>query len=159
MPRVEVDIDINRGIDDTFKYLLHLDNMQEWQKEIKNVIVLSIGDVKEGTKFYRSLKFLNVELEEYYLVDKLVKNECIEMNTYKSAFPFFLAFYVKKIASGVTNVKVVIEGDPKYYFMKFATPILVNITRKAMNKGLENLKQILESQTIESISLNENKMI
>lgn len=148
MPNVAVHIKINRNINDVFQYLSQLENMGHWQKEISDCQMLTQGDLSIRSRFFRRVNFLGVHLEEFYEVTRFEENTIIELNTYESAFPFTLIFHTEKISEEQTKVTVEIEGDPRYHFIKFATPILIMITRKAMQQGVENLKQILETENI-----------
>ena len=144
MPKVEVHIEINRNVNDVFQYLAQLENMCHWQKEISDGEMLTEGDLAVGSRFFRRVSFLGVRLEEFYKVSQLEENSIIKLTTYKSAFPFLLIFRTEEITQNQTKVTIEVEGNPRYHFIKFAMPILIAITRKAMQNGIKDLKKILE---------------
>src|SRR2546423_5213842 len=137
----EIDIDRPRG--ETAAYACDPDNATAWYENIKAVEWKTPRPVSVGSKIAFVANFLGRRLGYTYEVTELVPGERFVMRTAEGPFPMETTYTWEDTPSGGTRMTIRNRGEPAG-FAKVGAPVMAAAMRRANNKDLRRLKEILE---------------
>jgi hypothetical protein len=140
---VQTEIEINRPRNEVAAYASNPDNACAWYENIKNVRWKTPKPLAVGSRIEFIASFLGRRLAYTYEVRDLVVGERLVMSTDELPFPMETTYTWKDASSGGTKMRLRNRGEPSG-FSKVTAPVMAGAMRRANNKDLRRLKQILE---------------
>lgn len=139
----EIAIDLPRA--EVVDYAANPDNAPEWYENIESVEWKTERPLAVGTSVAFVARFLGRRLAYTYEVGTLVPGERLVMTTAEGPFPMETTYAWADMPDGGTRMTLRNRGEPRG-FSKMAAPILAAAMRRANQKDLARLKQIVESR-------------
>jgi uncharacterized membrane protein len=142
--RVEVQIEIDRSVEDVFAYITNFENNPKWQKGMVSCTFTTEPPVGKGTRYTQVAQFMGRTIESKFLVTKYIPDERVEFETTESTFPIQIVRSVSA-ANGGTQVNAIISGQPDG-LMKFFAPLAQIMMRRSIEADYARLKALLEQE-------------
>jgi uncharacterized membrane protein len=139
----EIAIDLPRA--EVVDYAANPDNAPEWYENIESVEWKTERPLAVGTRVAFLARFLGRRLAYTYEVETFVPGERLVMNTAEGPFPMETTYAWADMPDGGTRMTLRNRGEPRG-FSKRAAPVLAAAMRRANQKDLVRLKQIVESR-------------
>jgi len=140
---VSTEIVIGRPIERVADYSSNPDNAPKWYQNIKAVEWKTPRPLSVGSKIAFVANFLGRRLAYTYEVTELVAGERFVMRTAEGPFPMETTYTWEDLPSGRTRMAIRNRGEPAG-FAKVGAPVMAAAMRRANNKDLRRLKEILE---------------
>ena len=140
---VETKIVIERPRSEVAAYVCDPDNATAWYVNIKAVQWKSPKPAALGSRMEFTAQFLGRKLTYTYEVTDLVPDECFVMRTAEGPFPMETTYTWTDTSAGHTRMTLRNRGAPSG-FSKVTAPVMALAMRRANNKDLMRLKQVLE---------------
>ena len=145
MVDVKTEIIIERKIDDVASYATNPENAPEWYDNIKMAEWRSEPKMEIGSKVAFIAHFLGRKLAYTYEFIEFIPNHKLVMKTAQGPFPMQTSYTFRETDSGSTIMTLQNKGIPKG-FSKIMAPFMVKMMKKANEKDLLKIKNILESE-------------
>lgn len=143
MVDVLTEIDIARPREAVAAYAGDPTHAPEWYVNIKEVEWVTPPPVRLGARMAFVARFLGRRLAYTYEVVALVPGERLVMRTTQGSFPMETTYTWASTPDGGTRMTLRNRGDP-HGFAKLAAPMVASAMRRANEKDLARLKEILE---------------
>ena len=150
MARIEIDVDINRPVEEVFDFVSNSENLPRWRATALAVKKASAGPLTLGGIFRGRFTFLGRQFDGNLEVTAHQANHVYATKMTAGPFPLETRYTFEAIEGG-TRIHFVMEGEPGGFF-KMAEPVVVNVARRSYETDLQNLKDILEAQALQSAS-------
>jgi len=121
------------------------DNATNWYENIRTVEWETPRPLAVGSRIAFVAEFLGRTLSYTYEIKELAADERLVMSTAQGPFPMETTYTWEDVHDGATRMKLRNRGDPAG-FKRLAAPLLARAMRRANQKDLRRLKQILERQ-------------
>lgn len=142
---VQTEIQIDRPRRQVAAYASDPDNATSWYENIKAVDWKTPKPAEVGSKIAFVATFLGRRLVYTYEVQELVPDERFVMRTAEGPFPMETSYGWKDAADGRTIMTLRNRGEPSG-FAKLAAPVMARAMRRANQKDLARLRDILEAR-------------
>lgn len=146
MARIEINLVINRPVEEVFAFVSNSENLPRWRSTSLEVKKTSEGPFGVGSTFRGRFTFLGRQFEGNIVVTGYEPNRVYVSKIAEGPFPLETAYTLEPVENG-TNVTFVVEGEPGGFF-KLAEPLVVSMARRAYDTDLQNLKEMLEAQAV-----------
>ncbi|MBC5993517.1 SRPBCC family protein [Pontibacter cellulosilyticus] len=143
---VTTEIIIQAPREQVAKYASNPDNAPEWYINIKSVEWMTQRPLQLGSQVAFRARFLGRDLAYTYEITEYVPNKKLVMRTANGPFPMETTYAWETVEHNQTHMKLRNAGQPSG-FSKVLAPFIASAMRKASNKDLLRLKQILESKS------------
>ena len=140
---VETEIEIDRPRADVAAYVSDVENATEWYTNIKSVEWKSPKPLAVGSHVAFVAQFLGRRLAYTYEIKELIPGERLVMSTAEGPFAMETTYTWEDAPSGGTRMKLRNRGNPSG-FSRIAAPMMARAMRRANEKDLMRLKEILE---------------
>jgi hypothetical protein len=140
---VETHIEIARPRHEVAAYAGDVDHAVEWYENIKAVEWQTDPPLAVGSRVAFVADFLGRRLAYTYEIRVLVPGERLVMSTAQGPFPMETTYGWTDAGDGATRMTLRNRGEPAG-FKRIAAPMVGRAMRRANNKDLARLKQILE---------------
>ena len=150
MARIEIDLDINRPVKEVFDFVANSENLPRWRATALAVKKAPAGPLKLGDIFRGRFTFLGQQFDGKLEITGYEENHVYATKMTAGPFPLETRYTFEPIKSG-TRIHFVMEGEPGGFF-KLAEPVVVNVARRSYETDLQNLKEMLEAQAIQTSS-------
>ena len=140
---VNTEIEIQRPRDEVAAYSAEPDNATSWYQNIKTVEWETARPLAVGSRVDFVAEFLGRTLAYTYEVKELIPGERLMMSTAQGPFPMETTYTWEDAGDGRTRMSLRNRGEPAG-FKAIAAPLLSRAMRRANEKDLRRLKQILE---------------
>src|SRR4051794_7145168 len=140
---VEPSIEIARPRAEVAAYASAVENATEWYENIKAVEWETEPPLRAGSRVAFVAEFLGRTLTYTYEIRELVPGERLVMSTAQGPFPMETTYTWADAADGATRMTLLNRGDPAG-FKRVAAPLMARAMRRANEKDLARLKQLLE---------------
>jgi hypothetical protein len=144
MVDVTTSIDIAAPLNKVTGYAMNQDHAPEWYANIKAIEWRTPKPMTLGSKFAFVAHFLGRKLSYVYEVVELQEDRMV-MKTADGPFPMETTYKFEKLNDRSTRMTLRNRGIPSG-FSKLFSPFLAIMMRKANNKDLRSIKQIIERQ-------------
>ncbi|SRR6266540_5196315 len=145
MVDVLTEIIINSSQDKVSEYAANPDNAPEWYENIKSVEWKTPKPLTVGSKIAFKATFLGRQLAYTYEIIEYVPGQKLVMRTAEGPFPMETTYTWESMDNERTRMTLRNAGQPSGFSKLFA-PLMATMMRKANNKDLSLLKQILEKK-------------
>ena len=142
---VSTEIDINCPRDKVAEYSANPDNAPKWYVNIKAAKWKTPKPLKVGSQIVFKAKFLGKPLVYIYEISEYAAEQKMVMKTIMGPFPMETIYTWKSIEGNITRMSLQSKGNPSG-LSKLLTPLFKFAIRKANNKDLQRLKQIIEKE-------------
>jgi uncharacterized membrane protein len=140
---VETRIEIGRPRSEVAAYAADPDNATSWYENIKAVDWETPRPLAVGSRIAFVAEFLGRTLAYTYEIRELTAGERLVMSTSQGPFPMETTYIWEDAAEGVTRMTLQNRGRPAG-FRSLAAPLMARAMRRANQKDLRRLKEILE---------------
>jgi uncharacterized membrane protein len=134
---------IHRPRTEVAAYATNPDNVPRWYANIKSVSWRTKRPVSVGSQIAFEANFLGRRLSYTYEIVELVPDERFAMRTAQGPFPMETTYQWESAADGSTKMSLRNRGEPTG-FSRLLAPFMTMAIRRANQKDLLRLKQILE---------------
>lgn len=141
---VATEIEIARPRVEVAAYASDPDNATSWYRNIKRVEWVTPKPLQRGSKLDFVAHFLGRTIAYTYEVQEMTPGERFVMATSEGPFAMETTYTWADAEGGGTKMTLRNRGRPSG-FGKVAAPLMATAMRRANNKDLERLKEILES--------------
>jgi uncharacterized membrane protein len=141
---VETDIEIARPRAEVAAYAADVDNTTRWYENIKSVEWETEPPLSVGSRIAFVAEFLGRRLAYTYEITELVPGERLVRRTAQGPFPMETTYAWSDAGDGATRMTLRNRGEPAG-FKRIAGPVMARAMRRANQKDLERLKQVLEA--------------
>ena len=140
---VSTQIDIGRPRAEVAAYAADPDNATSWYENIRSVEWETARPPAVGSRVAFVARFLGRTLAYTYEITELVPGERLVMSTAQGPFPMETTYTWEDSAGGGTRMTLRNRGEPAG-FKAVAAPLMVRAMRRANEKDLRRLKELLE---------------
>ena len=141
---VSCEIEIARPRAEVAAYACDPDHATAWYENITAVEWETSPPLAVGSRIAFAARFLGRRLSYTYEVLELVRGERFVMATAAGPFPMETTYEWTDAAGGATRMTLRNRGEPSG-FAKLGAPMIAAAMRRANEKDLQRLKQVLES--------------
>jgi uncharacterized membrane protein len=140
---VQTEIKIERPRSEVAAYAADPDNATSWYENIKAVEWETPRPLVVGSRIVFVAQFLGRTLTYTYEIKELVPGERLVMSTAQGSFPMETTYTWEDSTEGATRMALRNRGGPAG-FKVLAAPLMSRAMRRANEKDLRRLKQIVE---------------
>jgi uncharacterized membrane protein len=140
---VVTDTVIHRPVDVVASYARDPTNAPEWYANIRSVEWRTPRPVAVGSQMDFVAKFLGRRLAYTYEVVELTPGRRLVMRTAQGPFPMETSYEWEPAGESSTRMTLRNRGEP-VGFSRVVAPLMARAVRRANNKDLAQLKQLLE---------------
>lgn len=144
---VSTEIDINCSRDKVAEYSANPDNAPKWYVNIKAAKWKTPKPLKVGSQIVFKAKFMGKALVYIYEIAEYAAERKMVMKTLTGPFPMETIYTWETIEGNITRMSLQNKGNPGGLF-RLLTPLFSFAIRKANNKDLQRLKQIIERECL-----------
>ena len=142
---VSTEIDINCSKAKVAEYSANPDNAPKWYVNIKAAKWRTPKPLQVGSQIVFKAKFLGKLLVYIYEISEYAAEQKMVMKTIIGPFPMETTYTWKSIDGNITRMSLQSKGNPGG-LSKLLTPLLSFAIKKANNKDLQRLKEIIEKE-------------
>jgi len=142
---VSTEIDINCSKAKVAEYSANPDNAPKWYVNIKAAKWKTPRPLQVGSQIVFKTKFLGKLLVYIYEISEYAAEQKMVMKTIIGPFPMETIYTWKSIDGNITRMSLQSKGNPGG-LSKLLTPLLSFAIKKANNKDLQRLKEIIEKE-------------
>jgi uncharacterized membrane protein len=140
-----VKIDIERPLEDVYRYMNDVEREPEWQPNLREAEQLPPGPVAVGSRRRYVSDFMGRTVENSYVVRALEPNRRLVLEaTRDSALEATSEVTWEPIAGG-TRVTMSVDGRPRGALRLIPRALLERTFERELRATLERLKRVLES--------------
>jgi len=142
---VSTEIDINCSKAKVAEYSANPDNAPKWYVNIKAAKWKTPKPLQVGSQIVFKAKFLGKLLVYIYEISEYAAEQKMVMKTIIGPFPMETIYTWKSIDGNITRMSLQSKGNPGG-LSKLLTPLLSFAIKRANNKYLQRLKEIIEKE-------------
>jgi uncharacterized protein YndB with AHSA1/START domain len=146
MARIEINLVINRPVEEVFAFVSNSENLPRWRSTSLEIKKTSEGPLGVGSTFKGRFAFLGRQFDGNLLVTAHELNRVYMSKMAEGPFPLETSYTLEPVENG-THLAFVLNGAPGGFF-KFAEPLVVSMAKRAYETDLQNLKEMLEAQAV-----------
>ena len=147
MARIEIDLIINRPIDEVFAFVSNAENLPRWKTTALEVNKSFTGPLAVGSIFKGRFTFLGRPFDGNLEVIMYEPNRRYAIRMIEGPFPLE-AYYILDATRIGTWFTFILEGQPGGFF-RLAEPLVVSLAKRSFEADLHNLKEMLESALVQ----------
>ena len=140
---VRTEIEIARPREQVSAYAADPENATAWYENIESVEWKTDASLATGSRIAFVANFLGRRLVYTYEIRQFLPGELLVMSTSEGPIPMETTYAWEDTPSGGTRMLLRNRGEPSG-FSKVAAPLMGRAMRRANQKDLRRLKQILE---------------
>ncbi|NQD65041.1 ATPase [Bacillus haikouensis] len=143
MVDIKTEIIIDCPIEKVSSYASNPDHAPEWYVNIESAEWLTDRPLSLESQIAFKATFLGRELSYVYKIEEYISGQILIMRTADGPFPMKTTYTWEKLEQNGTKMTLRNEGEPSV-FSKIFTPFIALLMKKANQKDLIKIKEILE---------------
>ena len=148
MAKFEVNLVINRPIEEVFAFISNPENLPLWRTSALQVTKISPEPLGVGSVFRSRYSFLGRSFEATFEITALEPHARYAGRIVEGPFPLETRYTLEPFGSD-TRVTLTAEGAPGGFF-KLAEPLVVSMAKRSFESDMHNLKEMLEAQAVQT---------
>jgi carbon monoxide dehydrogenase subunit G len=148
MATFEINLVINRPIEEVFAFISNPENQPRWRATTLEMSRTSSEPLGVGSVFKGRFTFLGRPFEGNLEIIAREPHRSYTARMVGGPFPLEARYTLEPAESG-TRLTLVIEGEPGGFF-KLAEPLVVSLAKRSYESDLHNLKDMLEAQAVQA---------
>jgi|ERR1700752_4082016 len=148
MAKFEINLVINRPIEEVFGFVSNAENLPLWRASALEVKRTSSEPPVVGSIFKARFSFLGRPFDGDLEIIEHEPHEKYGTKMVGGPFPLEARYALAPTANG-TQLTMVVEGTPGGFF-KLAEPLVVSLAKRSYEADLNNLKEMLEAQAVQA---------
>jgi hypothetical protein len=145
MAKFEINLVINRPIEEVFAFIANPENLPRWRAATLEVKRISSEPLGVGSIVRGRFTFLGCPFEGNLEIILQEPHGRYGTRLIEGPFPLEARYTLEPVENG-TQLTLVIEGQPGGFF-KLAEPLVVSMAKRSYEADLHNLKEMLEAET------------
>jgi uncharacterized membrane protein len=145
MVDIKTEMIIHCPIEKVSSYAADPDHAPEWYVNIDSAEWLTEKPLDLDSQIAFKATFLGRELSYVYRIEEYIPGEKLVMRTANGPFPMKTTYTWEKLEQNRTKMTLRNQGEPSG-FSKIFTPFMSTLMKKANQKDLKKIKEILENQ-------------
>ncbi len=145
MVDVLTEIMISKPVDVVARYAMNPDNAPQWYENIKSAEWETPKPLRVGSRVAFVAHFLGRRLAYTYEFVELLPGQKLVMRTAQGPFPMETTYTWEEIKPGITRMTLRNTGNPSGFSALFS-PFMAFMMKRANQKDLKRIKQILEAE-------------
>jgi uncharacterized membrane protein len=142
--RFDLDIVIDRPVEDVFAYVTDVRNLPEWQESAIEADWVEAAGPGKGARLHERRELLGRTIESELEVTAYEPNRRFDLKALSGPVRFEVSHRFEA-ANGGTRVLLATEAEVGG-MLRFAGPMVARQAERQMRADLERLQQVLESQ-------------
>ncbi|MCI0607473.1 MAG: SRPBCC family protein [Anaerolineae bacterium] len=147
MARIEIDLIINRPIEEVFAFVSNAENLPRWRTTALEVRKSFTGPLAVGSIFKGRFTFLGRRFEGNLEIIVYEPNRRYATRMVEGPFPLETHYILDATKIG-TWFTFIVEGRPGGFF-RLAEPLVVSLAKRFFESDLYNLKEMLEAEAVQ----------
>ena len=147
MAKFEINLVINRPIEEVFGFISNAENLPLWRASALEVKRTSSEPPGIGSVFKARFSFLGRPFDGDLKIIAHEPHRSYGTKVVGGPFPLQARYTLEPAGNG-TQLTLVIEGEPGGFF-KLAEPLVVSLAKRSYEADLNNLKEMLEAQAVQ----------
>lgn len=148
MAKFEINLVINRPIEEVFAFISNPENLPRWRTGTLDIKRNSSGPFGMGSVVSGRFTFLGRPFDGDLEIIAYEPHEKYGTKMVGGPFPLEARYALEPTANG-TQLTMVVEGTPGGFF-KLAEPLVVSLAKRSYEADLNNLKEMLEAQAVQT---------
>jgi uncharacterized membrane protein len=144
MVDIKTEMIIHCPIEKVSSYASNPDHAPEWYVNIDSAEWLTEKPLALDSQIAFKATFLGRELAYVYKIEEYIPGEKLVMKTANGPFPMKTTYTWEKLEQNRTKMTLRNQGEPSG-FSKILTPFMSTLMKKANQKDLKKIKEILEN--------------
>jgi uncharacterized membrane protein len=144
MVDIKTEMIIHCPIEKVSSYASNPDHAPEWYVNIDSAEWLTDKTLSLDSQIAFKATFLGRELAYVYKIEEYIPGEKLVMKTANGPFPMKTTYTWEKLEQNRTKMTLRNQGEPSG-FSKILTPFMSTLMKKANQKDLKKIKEILEN--------------
>jgi uncharacterized protein YndB with AHSA1/START domain len=142
MLRLEVEVVINRPLEEVWAYVIDPDKIPEWDSAVLEAKASEVP-LRKGSTVTMVGKFLGKRFETTLEITDLVPLKTYSVKA-TTPVPFEATNTFERVGGG-TRIREAVQGETRGFF-KIGDPIFMRILKRQSEGDFETLKELLEAQ-------------
>ena len=147
MAKFEINLVINRPIEEVFAFISNPENLPRWRAGTLEIKQDSSGPLGVGSIVRGRFTFLGRPFDGNLEIIAHEPHQRYGTRLVEGPFPLEARYTLEPAGHG-TQLTLVIEGEPGGFF-KLAEPLVVSLAKRSYEADLHNLKEMLEAQAVQ----------
>ena len=148
MAKFELNLVINRPIEEVFGFISNAEKLPLWRASALEVKRTSSEPPVVGSIFKARFSFLGRPFDGDLEIIAHEPHGKYGTKMVGGPFPLEARYALEPTANG-TQITMVVEGTPGGFF-KLAEPLVVSLAKRSYEADLNNLKEMLEAQAVQT---------
>lgn len=148
MAKFEINLVINRPIEEVFAFISNPENQPRWRAATLEIKRVSSEPLDVGSTVRGRFTFLGRPFEGNLEIIARQPHRSYATRLVEGPFPLEAHYTLEPTESG-TRLTLVIEGQPGGFF-KLAETLVVSMAKRSYESDLHNLKEMLEAQAVQA---------
>jgi uncharacterized protein YndB with AHSA1/START domain len=148
MATFEINLVINRPIEEVFAFISNPENQPRWRAATLEITRVSSEPLDVGSIVKGRFSFLGRPFEGNLEIIARDPHQSYATRMTEGPFPLE-ARYTLKPVEGATQLTLLVQGEPGGFF-RLAEPLVVSLAKRSYESDLHNLKEMLEAQAVQA---------
>ena len=148
MARIEINLVINRPVEEVFAFISNPENLPRWRAGTLDIKRNSSEPFGMGSVVGGRFTFLGRPFDGNLEIIAHEPHRRYGTRLTEGPFPLEARYTLEPAGNG-TDLTLVIEGEPGGFF-KLAEPLVVSLAKRSYEADLNNLKEMLEAQAVQT---------
>lgn len=145
MLRVDATVEIARSPEEVFAFASDVEKLPLWLNAVIEANQITEGPLAEGTELEHVLSFLGKRFTVRYETTQHEAARRLAFRSISGPIEMQTTIMYEPVPGG-TRIDQVVTGDTRGFF-RVAEPLLVKLGQRQLQGSLENLKDLLETDT------------